>query len=165
MKGDEPKEIRRERIVVDTNSSVKEIMEKYEILQSTATNAKKRGWFVKNYSKKQVIIDPSNFSVTAAYNLAGRVFWKNFAYKYEAALQLKEDLIQEAVTRLFELSGKKIRTDKGYNQNYGKFYIAHNAMLSFLKTYLKQTRHQAIWRSVYEIVKRNPRLAPLLELG
>ena len=142
MKGDEPKEIRREKVYVDTNSSVKEIMEKHGILQSTATNAKKRGWFVKNYSKKQVMIDRSNFSVKAAYNLAGRVFWKNFAYKYSGiALQLKEDLVQEAVVRLFELSGKHSNNPK-YNDNYSRFYIAHNAMLSFLKTYLKQTRHQ-----------------------
>ena len=165
MKGDEPKEIRRERVVVDTNLTVKEIMEKYGTLQSTATNAKKRGWFVKNYSKKQILIDRDNFNPAAAYNLAGKVFWKNFAYKYSGiALQLKEDLVQEAVVRLFELSGKKSNNPK-YSDNYAKFYIAHNAMLSFLKTYLKQTRHQAIWRSVYEIVMRNPRLAPLLELA
>ena len=77
---------------------------------------------------------------------------------------LKDDLIQEAVTRLFELSGK-VSTTKKYNDNYARFFIAHNAMLAYLKTYLKQTRHQAIWRTVYEIVMRNPRLAPLLELG
>ena len=82
MKGDGAKELRREKVYVETDLTVKEIMEKYEILQSTASNAKKRGWFVKNYSKKQILIDRDNFNPKAAYNLAGRVFWKNFAYKY-----------------------------------------------------------------------------------
>ena len=165
MKGDSAKELRREKVFVDTGLTAKEIMEKYELGQSTAFNAKRRGWFVKNYSKKQILIDRATFNPAAAYNLAGRVFWKNFAYKYSGiALQLKEDLVQEAVVRLFELSGKKSNNPK-YNDNYAKFYIAHNAMLAFLTTYLKQTRHQAIWRSVYEIVMRNPRLAPLLELS
>lgn len=164
MKGDETKEIRRERVYVKIDLSTKELAQKHGISITTAGKAKKRGWFVKNYSLKQVIIDRKNFNAKAAYNLAGRVFWKNFAYRYEAALQLKEDLIQEAVTRLFELSGK-VSSNEKYNANYARFYIAHNAMLAYIKTFLKQTRHKAIWRDIFEIVKRNPRLAPLLELG
>jgi len=164
MNGDEP-EIRRERVYVETDLRVKEIMAKYGLSQSTASSAKRKGWFTKNYMQKQIIIDRSNFSVKAAYNLAGRVFWKNFAYKYdEVAMMLKEDLVQEAVTRLFELSGK-VSSNEKYNANYARFYIAHNAMLAFIKTFLKQTRHKAIWRDTFEIVRRNPRLAPLLELG
>ena len=165
MKGDEP-EIKRERVYVETELRVKDIMEKYGISQSTASNAKRKGWFTKNYMRKQIIIDRDAFSVKAAYNLAGRVFWKNFAFgRYEdTAMMLKEDLVQEAVTRLFELSGKVSTTEK-YNDNYARFYIAHNAMLAFIKTFLKQTRHKAIWRDTFEIVRRNPRLAPLLELA
>lgn len=165
MEGAEPKEIKREKVYVEPGLSTKEIMEKYGIAESTACNVRKRGWFVKNYMQKQIIINRDNFNPKAAYNLAGRVFWKNFAYKYEAAMTLKEDLVQEAVTRLFELSGKKIRTNKGYNENYGKFYIAHNAMLAYIKTFLKQTRHRAIWKDTFEIIMRDPRLAALLELG
>lgn len=74
--------------------------------------------------KKQVILDRENFNTEAAYNLAGRVFWKNFAFKYRQAIPLKDDLIQEAVTRLFELSGNK-STDPRFSDNYTKFYIAH----------------------------------------
>jgi len=35
-------------------------------------------------------------------------------------MELKEDLVQEAVTRLFELSGKK-STTKRYSDNYARF--------------------------------------------
>lgn len=164
MKGDEAKEIRRERVYVDTDLPATELMEKHGISITTAKKSKERGWFVKNYMQKQIILDRDNFNVKAAYNLAGRVFWKNFFYKYDSAKMLKDDLVQEAVTRLFELSGKVSNNPK-YNDNYARFYIAHNAMLSFMKTFLKQTRHQAIWRDIFEIVKRNPRLAPLLELN
>ncbi|MEA2038900.1 MAG: hypothetical protein U9N82_03600 [Thermodesulfobacteriota bacterium] len=66
MKGDGAKELKREKVYIQTDLSVKEIMEKYSILQSTASNAKKRGWFVKNYSKKQVMIDRDNFNEAAA---------------------------------------------------------------------------------------------------
>ena len=59
-----------------------------------------------------MIIDRENFNPAAAYNLAGKVFWRNFAYKYKVAMDIKEDMVQEAVTRLFELSGKKSTTKK-----------------------------------------------------
>ena len=45
-------------------------------------------------------------------------------------------MIQEAVTRLFELSGKvKERANGKYSENYANSWVAHNAMLAFLKTW------------------------------
>ncbi len=114
--------------------------------------------------KKQVIIDRENFNPAAAYNLAGKVFWRNFAYKYKVAMDIKEDMVQEAVTRLFELSGKKSTTKK-YNDNYAKFWIAHNAMLAFIKTWLKQVKYKEIWKDAVEVARCYPDLAPLLEYG
>jgi len=98
------------------------------------------------------MIDRDNFNPKAAYNLAGRVYWKNFAYKYKIAPEIKNDLIQEAVTRLYELSGKKSTTEK-YNDNYTRFWIAHNAMLSFIKTWLKQIRYKDLWQSALEMME------------
>jgi predicted nucleic acid-binding protein len=65
------------------------------------------------------------------------------------------------VTRLFELSGKK-STGKKYNDNYAKFWIAHNAMLSLIKTWLKHTRYKDIWKGAFEIARCDPNLAPML---
>ena len=91
------------------------------------------------------------------------MFWKNFAYKYKVAKDLKEDMVQEAVTRLFELSGKKNNNGDGkYNDNYAKYWIAHNAMLAFMKTWLKQTRYKKIWNDAVEIARCDPELAPML---
>lgn len=114
--------------------------------------------------KKQVIIDRENFNPAAAYNLAGRVYWKNFAYKYKVAPDIKDDLIQEAVTRLFELSGKRSNT-KRYNDNYARFWIAHNAMLAFIKTWLKQIRYKDLWQEALEILHCDPNLTHRLGYG
>ncbi len=111
--------------------------------------------------KKQIIIDRENFNPAAAYNLAGKVYWKNFHYKFKVAPDIKDDLIQEAVTRLFELSGKKSTTDK-YNDNYARFWVAHNAMLAFIKTWLKQIRYKDLWQEALELFHYNPDFAQRL---
>ncbi len=111
--------------------------------------------------KKQIIIDRDNFNPEIAYNLAKKVYYRNFAYKYKIAPSIREDLIQEATTRLFELSGKR-STDKRFSDNYARFWIAHNAMLSFMKTWLKQIRYKDIWRDTKKIVKSTPELAVYL---
>ena len=111
--------------------------------------------------EKQIIIDRRNFNPAAAYNLAGKVFWKNFAFKYQVALDIKEDMIQEAVTRLFELSGKKSTTEK-YNDNYTRFWIAHNAMLAFIKTWLKQIRYKELWGGALELLHCDPEFSQRL---
>jgi hypothetical protein len=50
-------------------------------------------------------------------------------------------MIQEAVTRLFELSGKtKEMANRKYSENYASFWVAHNAMLAFLKTWERQNK-------------------------
>ena len=101
---------------------------------------KKNGFFVKNYMTRQIIIDRDNFHPDVSYNLAGKVFWKNFSWN-SVALRIKDDLIQEAVTRMFELSGKvKERANEKYSANYGYFWVAHNAMLAYLKTWERQTK-------------------------
>ena len=100
----------------------------------------KKGFFVKNYSKKQIIIDPENFDPAISYSTAKRVYWKNFRWS-PLAQSIKEDLIQEAVTRMYELSGKVKENANGkYGIGYGYFWVAHNAMLSFLKTWKRQMR-------------------------
>jgi hypothetical protein len=71
---------------------------------------------------------------------------KNFK-RNPLAQSLYPDLIQEAVTRLFELSGKTKEMANGkYSERYAGFWIAHNAMLAFLKTW----EHQNKWCTSFE---------------
>jgi hypothetical protein len=107
--------------------------------------------------KKQIMIDPS-FNPTIAYNLAKRVYYKNFRFKFSIAPELKEDLIQEATVRLYELSGKKT-TDERFDDNYCKFWVAHNAMLAFIKTWEKQVRYKQIWKNAEDVIRCYPELA------
>jgi hypothetical protein len=140
-------EIRRERVLIDLNMTSKEIQEKYGLPSDRAWVAKRKGFFVKNYSRKQVIIDPANFDPSISYFTAKRVFWKKFAWN-NVAVSIKEDLIQEAVTGMYELSGKvKERSNGKYGIGYHYFWVAHNAMLSYLKTRRKGRR----WRTFQEM--------------
>jgi len=112
---------------------------------------------VKNYMKKQIIIDRDNFNPAIAYNLAKKVYYKNFRFKFKIAEELREDLLQEAWVRLYELSGKK-STDVRYDDNYCKFWIAHNAMLAFIKTWEKQVRYKQIWKNAQDVIRCYPEL-------
>jgi hypothetical protein len=132
-------EVRRERILI-SGMTTKQIREKYGLSSKRAREVLKQGFFVKNYSKKQIIIDPENFDPAVSYSTAKRVYWKNFRWS-PIAQSIKEDLIQEAVTRMYELSGKVKENANGkYGIGYGYFWVAHNAMLSFLKTWQRQMR-------------------------
>jgi hypothetical protein len=123
-------EIRRERIIIPPEMTRREIKEKYRLSTKRAREALEKGFFVKNYSKRQVIIDPENFDPAVSYSTAKRVYLKNFSWRL-LAQSIKEDLIQEAVTRMFELSGKVKEGANGkYSVGYGFFWVAHNAMIS-----------------------------------
>jgi len=132
-------EIRHEKINV-TGLKTKEIMAKYNLKYQIANRAVKKGYFIKNYSTPEIVIDPNNFNVRYAYNLAGKVFWRNFS-RYPGAIELMPDLIQEGVKRLWELSGKiDEKVTEKYNRNYQSYWIVHNSMLSFWKSYQKSNR-------------------------
>jgi len=135
-------EIRRERIIIPPEMTKREIKEKYGLSTRRAREALAKGFFVKNYSKRQVIIDPANFDPAVSYSTAKRVYFKNFSWR-PLAQSIKEDLIQEAVTRMYELSGKVKEGANGkYSVGYGYFWVAHNAMIVYLATWKKQMRYQ-----------------------
>ena len=71
-------EIRREKVFVPRDMSVKEISEKYGVCPSTANLSRKRGWLIKNYSRKQIIIDREHFHGPSAYSIAARSISKIF---------------------------------------------------------------------------------------
>jgi hypothetical protein len=133
-------EIRREKVFLQPGMFTPEIMKTYGLSSDQAYRAKIKGFFVKNYSKKQIVIDRKNFNSAVVYPLAKKVFAKNFK-RNPLAQSLYDDLIQEAATRLFELSGKmKEMATRKYSENYASFWIAHNAMLAFLKTWERQNK-------------------------
>ena len=133
-------EIRREKVFIPSEMSIETIQEKYGLSRNRANQVRKQGFFVKNYSRKQIIIDADSFDPAASYNVAWKVFWKNFSW-IPIATTIKDDLVQEAVTRMYELIGKvKDRANEKYGIGYGFFWVAHNAMLSYLKSWQRHTR-------------------------
>jgi len=59
-------EICREKVFIPPVMTTKDIKEKYGLNSKRATDVERQGFFVKNYSRKQVIIDPTP-----------KRFWKN----------------------------------------------------------------------------------------
>lgn len=138
-----PAEIRREKVLIPPGMSTQEIRERYNLTGPTARNARRKGFFVKNYARKQVVIDPSKYDPRKAYGIAWKVFRRNFSLN-PVAISLREDLIQEAVTRMYELSGKADESN-GYSISYYFYWVAHNAMQSFLKTWVRQMRYYQLF--------------------
>lgn len=95
-KQDEVKEIKRQKINLPKSMTTRQVMKKYGLKQGAAYTARKKGFFVKNYSRPQVCIDPSKFNVDLCYNIAGKVFKSNLS-RDPVAMSIREDLIQEAV--------------------------------------------------------------------
>ena len=50
--------------------TAKEIVAVYGIPEGTAYRAAKQGWFIKNFRRKEVIIDNEAFNVAGAYKIA-----------------------------------------------------------------------------------------------
>jgi hypothetical protein len=90
------KEIRRQKIYVPKSMTTRQVMKMYGLKQEAAYNARKKGFFVKNYSSTQVCVDPSKFNVDICYSIAGKVFNSNLS-RDPVARSIREDLIQEAV--------------------------------------------------------------------
>ena len=97
------------------------------------------------------------FNIPLAYNLSKKVFYKNFRFKFKIAESLKSDMIQESVTRLWELSAKK-STDSRFSDNYIRFWISHNAQLAFIKTWEKQQKYKKIWKNAQDVIRCYPDL-------
>ena len=137
-------EIRREKVFIPPEMTTQEIKQQYALNSKRAADAKRKGFFVRNYSKKQIIIDPENFDPAISYSTAKRVYFRNFRWR-PVAQSIKEDLIQEAVTCMFEKSGLvKERANGKYSPGYQYFWVAHNAMLSYLKTWQRQMRYRIL---------------------
>jgi hypothetical protein len=151
-------EIRREKVFLQPGMSTEEIKETYGLSSDQAYKARMKGFFVKNYSKKQIIIDRGNFNSAVCYLLAKKVFGKNFKWN-PLAQSIYDDMIQEAVTRLFELSGKTKEMANGkYSENYANFWIVHNAMLAFLKTWERQNKWCTSFEELASPIREGKRL-------
>jgi hypothetical protein len=134
-------EIRREKVIVAQNLCLREMVEKYGISKTTAFNAKKRGWYIKNYSVNQQIIDRDHFDPKLCYSIARQVWWKRFRNNPIAA-SIKDDMIQEGVSLMFMQSGKvKQGANEKYNERYGFWWVAFNAMVAYLDKWIRQTQY------------------------
>lgn len=149
---DRVKEIRRERVLISPGMSTKEIREKYDLNYQSAWTAKSKGFFVKNYSRPQVRIDPTRFDPDICYRIAGRVFKTNLSLD-PVAVSIREDLIQEAVKSMWEKSGLLKESDK-YSIRYQFYFVARNYMNLYLTKWKRQMRYYELFEDLVKAVKQ-----------
>jgi hypothetical protein len=149
------KEVRREKVKIPPGMTTREIIEKYGLTKTTAYSARRRGFFVKNYSRPQVKVDPSRFNTDICYNIAGKVFKRNLSFD-PVAVSIKEDLIQEAVKSMWEKSGI-LKESKKYSINYQYYFVARNYMNSYLSKWKLQMRYYDIYENLKRVIKRGKR--------
>jgi len=150
-------EIRREKVFIPQDMTNKEIIAKFGVSPGCASNAKKRGFFIKNYMRNQIIIDRAHFHPEISYSIARQVFWKRFR-RHPIALTIKDDMIQEAVSLMFCQSGKiKAGANEKYNDRYGYWWTAFNGMSSYLNKWIRQTQ--------YDVVELQDEIHPMMYQG
>ena len=149
------KEVKRQKIYVPKSMTTKQIMEKYGLKSRAANTAKKKGFFVKNYSRPQVCVDPSKFNADICYSIAGKVFKSNLS-RDPVARSIKDDLIQEAVKSMWEKSGL-LKESKKYNINYQYYFVARNYMNSYLTKWKRQMQYNRIIEDRVDAIKINGR--------
>ena len=148
-------EIRRQKIYLPKSMTTRQIKEKYGLKSRAANTARKKGFFVKNYSRPQVCVDPSKFNVDLCYNIAGKVFKSNLS-RDPVARSIKDDLIQEAVKSMWEKSGL-LKESKKYNINYQYYFVARNYMNSYLAKWKRQMQYNRIIEDLVDAIKINGR--------
>ena len=149
----EVKEIRRQKVYVPKSMTTNQVMKKYGLKKAAACTARKKGFFVKNYSRPQVCVDPSKFNVDLCYNIAGKVFKSNLS-RDPVAMSIRDDLIQEAVKSMWEKSGL-LKESKKYNINYQYYFVARNYMNSYLTKWKRQMQYNKIIEDLVAAIKQN----------
>jgi hypothetical protein len=149
------KEVKRQKIYVPKSMTTNQVMEKYGLKHATANTARKKGFFVKNYSRPQVCVNPSKFNVDMCYRIAGKVFKSNLS-RDPVARSIKDDLIQEAVKSMWEKSGL-LKESKKYNINYQYYFVARNYMNSYLTKWKRQMQYNRIIEDLVDAIKINGR--------
>jgi len=151
------KEVKRQKIYVPKSMTTRQVMKMYGLKQAAANTARRKGFFVKNYSSTQVCVDPSKFNVDLCYNIAGKVFWRNLS-RDPIAMSIKEDLIQEAVKSMWEKSGL-LKESKKYSINYQYYFVARNYMNSYLTKWKRQMRYYELFEDIANAIQMGRRRA------
>jgi DNA-directed RNA polymerase specialized sigma24 family protein len=87
-----------------------------------------RGYYIVDYKRKtRHLPEDGAFDHAMAYRMAGFVYKRRFEGRLPWYID-PEDLVQEAVIRIYEMSGHPASQEKKY-----RFYLALNAMRGFVE--------------------------------
>jgi len=152
----EVKKIKRQKVYVPKSMNTNQVIEKYGLKPGAAYTARKKGFFVENYSRPQVCVDPSKFDPDICYRIAGKVFKSNLS-RDPVAISIRDDLIQEAVKSMWEKSGL-LKESKKYSINYQYYFVARNYMNSYLTKWKRQMRYYELFEDLVNAIKQGSRV-------
>ena len=104
---DEQRTVKREKVYVDQSLTNSQIRKKYNLTASAACNAKRKGFFVKNYGKRQIMIDRDQFDHGVAVKIANKVLINDEGHTIREWRHLEEVV----------LNHKKVnKNERGYDR-------------------------------------------------
>jgi DNA-directed RNA polymerase specialized sigma24 family protein len=118
----------REREVIpvpEGMTDVKAVMGFFQCDRNTAKACIERGYYIVDFHKRTVY--PGPLDTEAAYRLAWFIYRRKFEHRLPWYVGV-EDLVQEGVTRLFEMARHPRFQEKGF-----QFYLCLNAMKGWIE--------------------------------
>jgi len=127
---DGPVKLDREREVIplpEDLNDVKTVMVQFSCNRKVALASLERGYYIVDYNKKTVCPSLSDFDADAAYRMVRCIYQRKFKDRLPWYIEA-QDLIQEGVVRLLELSGHP-----RYHERKFMFFRAYGFMGSYIK--------------------------------
>lgn len=118
----------REREVIpvpEGMTDIKAVMAFFQCDRHTAKASIERGFYIVGFHRRTVC--PGHLDTEAAYRLAWFIYRRKFEHWLPWYVGV-EDLVQEGVTRLFEMAGHPRFQERGF-----QFYLCLNAMKSWVE--------------------------------
>ncbi len=127
---DGPVDLGREREVIpipEDINSIEAVMVHFGCTQKRAKASLARGYYIIDYNKRTVCPSLGEFDAEAAYRMVRFIYQRKFKDRLPWYIEA-QDLIQEGVTRLLELSGHP-----RYHERKFMFFKAYGFMGSYIE--------------------------------
>jgi len=126
-----PIDLGREREVIpipENISTIEAVMVLFDCKRPTAKRSLERGYYIVDYHQRTVCPDIDKFDAAAAYRMVWFIYKRKFKDRLPWYIEA-QDLIQEGVTRLLELSGHPRFEERKF-----MFFKAYGFMGSYIQS-------------------------------
>jgi len=128
---DGPVDLGREREVIpipEDINSIEAVMIHFGCTQKRAKVSLERGYFIVDFNQRTICPSPGDFDVETAYRMVRFIYRRKFQDRMPWYVEA-QDLIQEGVARLLDLSGHP-----RYHERKFMFFKAYGFMATYIKS-------------------------------